>query len=104
MKNIAYEIFEKNQEKIIDLFGYDIKDSGLIKSETKSVKTYSTYYRFFCSCLAGYKPAILKTNNGEYVSAANVNTLTATEQEEVRELIECLIDTIYYAKHKGKTE
>ncbi len=102
MKNLAFEIFKENQKKIIDLYGYDIKDGELIRTEKTGVKTYQTYYRLFCSCLAGYKPAILQTDNGEYIGAVDPNTLPADQQEEIREMIECIIDTVYYAKHKGK--
>src|SRR5574344_1557740 len=94
MKNFAYEIFKQNNKKIVSLFGKDIKDVEIVDVGGTSYKLYSNYYRF-----VSFVSEILKAYR-----AVPAEKLTPAEREDVAEMIEVIINTIYYAKHKGQTD
>ena len=103
MKNFAYEIFKQNNKKIVSLFGKDIKDGEIVDVGGTSYKLYSNYYRFVSEILKAYRAVPAETQDGDLILAPCApEKLTPAEREDVAEMIEVIIDTIYYAKHKGQ--
>lgn len=102
MKSIAYDLFKKNNEKASDLFGNEIKDGVLTDADAMSCTTYKNYYALFTEVMKAYKPAPHISADGEsslgYILPED---LTKSEQKDLDEMIEAIIDIIHYAKHKG---
>jgi hypothetical protein len=51
-----------------------------------------------------YKPDVQIINGLKYISATNPEELSEGEQQDVREMIEAVLDTIHYAKYKRRKQ
>lgn len=102
MKSIAYDLFKKNNEKASDLFGNEIKDGVLTDADAMSCTTYKNYYALFTEVMKAYKPAPhISADVESSLGYILPEDLTKSEQKDLDEMIEAIIDIIHYAKHKG---
>lgn len=99
-KELLFEIFTRNKDKCLDLFGKEIKKGKLVDSSEKGSRVYLGYYFFAQEILKAYKPEAGKQEKTGYIVACNPADLTLEEQEDISEMIEAIIDTIHYAKYK----
>lgn len=99
-KELLFEIFSRNKEKCLDLFGKQIKMGKLEDAFEKGSRVYMNYFSFTQEILKAYKPEVGKQEKTCYIVACNPAELTPEEQEDITEMIEAIIDTIHYAKYK----
>ena len=76
------EVYITNKVKCLDLFGNDYR------SNEESI--FVEFFRFASEAIMLYKPNAFSDNW----------QATPEEQQDVREMLEAIIDTIHYAKYK----
>lgn len=82
-RNFLREIYITNKEKCLDLFGNDYR------SNEESI--FVEFFKFASEAIMLYKPNAFSDNW----------QATPEEQQDVKEMLEAIIDTIHYAKCKG---
>lgn len=82
-RNFLREIYITNKVKCLDLFGNDYR------SNEESI--FVEFFKFASEAIMLYKPNAFSDNW----------QATPEEQQDVREMLEAIIDTIHYAKCKG---
>ncbi len=81
-RNFLREIYITNKGKCLDLFGNDYR------SNEESI--FVEFFKFASEAIMLYKPNAFSDNW----------QATPTEQQDVKEMLEAIIDTIHYAKCK----
>lgn len=99
-KELLFEIFSRNREKCLDLFGKQIKMGKLEDASEKSSRVYTNYFSFTQAILKAYRPEAGKQEKTGYIVACNPADLTFQEQEDITEMLEAIIDTVHYAKYR----
>ena len=99
-KELLFEIFSRNKEKCLDLFGKQITMGKLNDCSEKCSRVYINFYFFAQEMLKAYRPRAGKGKETGYIVACDPADLTLQEQEDITEMIEAIIDTIHYAKYK----
>ncbi len=99
-KELLFEIFNRNREKCIDLFGKEIKLGKLVDCSEKRSRVYINYFAFTQEILKAYRPEAGNQGKTGCIVACNPDDLTLQEQEDITEMIEAIIDTVHYAKYK----
>ena len=99
-KELLFEIFSRNKDKCLDLFGKAIKKGKLVDASDEGSRVYLGFYFFTQEILKAYRPEAGKQEKAGYIVACNPLDLSPEEQEDITEMIEAIIDTIHYAKYK----
>lgn len=94
------KIFIENKEKCTDLFSAELWDGKIQDGRRNDSRVYCDYTKFVFAIMTIYKPSVQNLNGFSYVSACNLSDLSEQEQQDVKEMIEAIIDTIHYAKFK----
>lgn len=100
-KELLFEIFSRNKDKCLDLFGKQIKMGKLADCSEKGSRVYINYFAFAQEILKAYHPEAGTQEKTGYIVACNPADLTPEEQKDITEMLEAIIDTIHYAKCKG---
>lgn len=99
-KELLFEVFSQNKDKCFDLFGKRVKDGKIVVSSDKGSRVYINFFAFAQEILKAYRPEAGKEVKTGYLISCNPSDLTLEEQEDVKEMLEAIIDTIHYAKYK----
>lgn len=94
------KIFSENKEKCTDLFSAELWDGKIQDGSRNDSRVYCDYTKFVFEIMKIYKPSVQNVDGFKYVSACNPSDLSEQEQQDVKEMIEAIIDTIHYAKYK----
>lgn len=101
MKDLLQEIFNENEQKCTDLFGTEIRFGKLQDGSRNKMRVYVDYYKFCSEILKVYKPEITNDGGVKVISPCKLSQLSEQEQQDVKEMLEAIIDTVHYAKYKG---
>ena len=99
-KDLLQEIFNENEQKCTDLFGAEIWFGKLQDGSRNKTRVYVDYFKFVSEILKVYRPETEDHHGIKYISPCKPSALTEQEQQDVKEMIEAIIDTIHYAKFK----
>lgn len=100
MKGFIQNIFAENKEVCTDLFKTELWNGELQDGLRNDTRVYVDFYKFCFEIMKIYKPDVQTINGLKYISATNPEELSEEEQQDVREMIEAVLDTIHYAKYK----
>ena len=102
MKDILREIFNENEQKCTDLFGAEIFCGKLQDVSRVKAKVYINYIKFAQEIMKRYKIVTEENDFGvKYEAPCPPSRLPAQEQQDVKEMLEAIIDIVHYAKYKG---
>lgn len=101
MKDLLREIYNENEQKCTDLFGAEIWFGKLQDGSRNKMRVYCDYYKFCSEILKVYKPEITNDGGAKVISPCAPSQLSEQEQQDVKEMLEAIIDTVHYAKYKG---
>lgn len=91
-KDLYQEIFDENEQKCTDLFGTEIWCGKL--------RVYVDYIKFVQEVLKLYKADVADFRGERYITPCAPSQLSQEEQQDVKEMLGAIIDTIHYAKYK----
>lgn len=101
MQDLLQEIFNENEQKYTDLFGAEIWFGKLQDGSRNTTRVYVDYFKFVSEVLKVYRPEVEEHNGVKYISPCKPSQLTKEDQQDIKEMIEAVLDTIHYAKFKG---
>ena len=99
-KNFLKEIFNENEQKCTDLFGTEIWFGKLQDGSRNKMRVYVDYVKFVQEVLKLYKADVADFRGERYITPCAPSQLSQEEQQDVKEMLEAIIDTIHYAKFK----
>lgn len=99
-KNFLKEIFNENEQKCTDLFGTEIWYGKLQDGSRNKMRVYVDYIKFVQEVLKLYKADVTDFRGETYIAPCSPSQLSQEEQQDVKEMLEAIIDTIHYAKYK----
>lgn len=99
-RELFYQIFLENKDMCVDLFAKQNLKGKLVDAPEKGSRTFMNYYGLVQAVLKAYKPEVKRQGKSYFLCACDASELTPEEQEDVKEMIEAIIDTIHYAKYK----
>lgn len=99
-KNFLKEIFNENEQKCTDLFGTEIWFGKLQDGSRNKMRVYVDYIKFVQEVLKLYKADVADFRGERYITPCAPSQLSQEEQQDVKEMLEAIFDTIHYAKYK----
>lgn len=103
-KNFLKEIFNENEQKCTDLFGTEIWYDKLQDGSRNKMRVYVDYIKFVQEVLKLYKADVADFRGEIYITPCSPSQLSEEEQQDVKGMLEAIIDTIHYAKHKRRKQ